>query len=96
MASRFAAVTNKENFTNNQKSCSRNTKIVTKFGFKVLTGKDLPVWLELIDETGKNVFWLENANFNLKVFRYFITTEADIFINKLKTKFNSYFFTESF
>jgi len=55
---------------------------VTKFGLEVLTGKALSVWLEFIDETGEKVFGLQ-MQIKLKL--------EESFINKLKTKFNSFF-----
>ena len=54
---------------------------MTKFGLEVLTGKVLSVWLEVIDETGEKVFLLTSLA---------LLYWADVFINKLKTKLNSF------
>ena len=59
---------------------------MTKFGLEVLTGKALSVWLEFIDETGEKVFLLTSLA---------LLYWADAFINKFKSKLNS-FFTEWF
>ena len=54
---------------------------MTKFGLEVLTGKALSVWLEFIDETGEKVLLLTSLA---------LLYWADVFINKLKTKLNSF------
>ena len=53
---------------------------VTKFGLEVLTGKALSFLLEFIDETGEKVLCLALLDL------------VDLFINKLKTKFNDLFY----
>ena len=55
---------------------------MTKFGLEVLTGKALSVWFEFIDETGEKVFLLTSLA---------LLYWADVFINKLKTKLNSFY-----
>ena len=81
MASRFDAVTNK--------LFPKYTKKVRKFGLEVITGKALSVWLEFIDETGKKKFFAYKCKLSLALFYL-----AEMFINKLKTKFYSFYFTE--
>ena len=68
-------------------------KKVTMFGLEVLTGKALSFWLEFIDKTGEKVFCLQ-MQIKLKycVILYFV----DLFINKLKTKFNNLFLQNDF
>ena len=53
---------------------------VTKFGLEVLTGKALSFLLEFIDENGEKVLCLALLDL------------VDLFINKLKTKFNDLFY----
>ena len=60
-----------------------------KVGLEALTGKALSVWLEFIDETGENVFYFQMQIKTCVTVLYL----ADMFINKPKTKFNT-FFTE--
>ena len=63
---------------------------MTKFGLEVLAGKALSVRPEFIDEISKKVFCLEcKLSFALLYL-------ADMFTNKLKTRFNRPFFTEWF
>ena len=62
-------------------------KKVTKFGLEVLTGKALSFGLEFIDKTGEKVSCLQ-MQIKLKSLRYLV----DFFINKLKTKFNNFFY----
>ena len=63
MASRFAAIANKEIWQIiTDKLFPKYTKKVKKFGLEVLTGKALSVWLDFIDETGKKSCLFTNAN----------------------------------
>ena len=64
-------------------------KKVTKFGLEFLTGKALSFLLEFIDKTGEKVFCLQMQSKLSLTLPYLV----DLFINKLKTKFNN-FFTE--
>ena len=57
---------------------------MTKSDLEVLTGKALSVWLEFVDETDENVFCYK-CKLSLALLYL-----ADMFINKLKTKFNSF------
>ena len=88
---RFAAVTLR-NITNKEiseiiiKLFPKYTKKVMKFGLEVLTGKALSVWLEFIDETGNKVFFVYKCRLS-----YALLYLADMFTNKLKTRFNSNF-----
>ena len=66
-------------------------KRVTKVGLEVLTGKALSFWLELIDETGEKGFCLQ---MEIKDTSPALLYLIDLFINKLKTKFD--IFTEWF
>ena len=63
-------------------------KKVTKFGLEVLTGKALSFLLEFIDKTGEKVFCLQ-MQIKLKSCLLYL---VELFINKLKTKFNNLFF----
>ena len=63
-------------------------KKVTKFGLEVLTGKALSFGLEFIDKTGEKVFCLQMQIKLKSCFIYLV----DFFINKLKTKFNNFFY----
>ena len=64
------------------------TKKVTKFGWEVLTSKDLSFWLEFIDKTGKK-FFVYKCKLSLSLaLLYFV----DLLVNKLKTKFNNLFY----
>ena len=81
MVSWFAAVTNKEiSQIISNKLFPKYTKVM-KVGLEVLTGKTFSVWLEFVDETGEKVF----------VYKYKLSLAliylADMFINKLKTKY---------
>ena len=58
---------------------------MTQLGLEVLTGKALSVWVEFIDETGEKVFGLY---MQIKLELLYL---EELFINKLKTKFNSFF-----
>ena len=58
---------------------------MTQLGLEVLTGKALSVWVEFIDETGEKVFGL---HMQIKLELLYL---EELFINKLKTKFNSFF-----
>ena len=58
MASRFAAVTNKE-ISQIIKQAVPEISEGDEFGLEVLTGKSLSVWLEFIDETGEKLFCLQ-------------------------------------
>ena len=58
MASRFAAVTNKE-ISQIIKQAVPEISEGDKFSLEVLTGKSLSVWLEFIDETGEKLFCLQ-------------------------------------
>ena len=58
MASRFAAVTNKE-ISQITKQAVPEISEGDKFSLEVLTGKSLSVWLEFIDETGEKLFCLQ-------------------------------------
>ena len=62
---------------------------VTMFGLEVLTGKALSFWLEFIDKTGEKVFCLQ---MQIKLKSYVILYFVDLFMNKLKTKFNNLFY----
>ena len=69
MASRFAAVTNKE-ISQIIKQAVPEISEGDEFSLEVLTGKSLSVWLEFIDETGEKLFCLQ---MQIKlVLRYFI------------------------
>ena len=63
-------------------------KKVTKLGLEVLTGKTLSFWLEFIDKTGEKGFCLQMKIKLGLALRYLV----DLFINKLKTKFNNLFY----
>ena len=67
-------------------------KKVTKFGLEVLTGKALSFWLEFIDKTGEKVFCLQ-MQIKLSLALLYL---VDLFINKLKTKFNNLFLQNDF
>ena len=58
MASRFAAVTNKE-ISQIIKQAVPEISEGDKFSLEVLTGESLSVWLEFIDETGEKLFCLQ-------------------------------------
>ena len=58
MASRFAAVTNKE-ISQIIKQAVPEISEGDEFSLKVLTGKSLSVWLEFIDETSEKLFCLQ-------------------------------------
>ena len=58
MASRFAAVTNKE-ISQIIKQADPEISEGDEFGLEVLTGKSLSVWLEFIGETGEKLFCLQ-------------------------------------
>ena len=58
MASRFAAVTNKE-ISQIIKQAVPEISEGDEFSLEVLTGKSLSVWLEFIDETGEKLFCLQ-------------------------------------
>ena len=58
MASRFAAVTNKE-ISQIIKQAVPEISDGDEFSLEVLTGKSLSVWLEFIDETGEKLFCLQ-------------------------------------
>ena len=63
-------------------------KKVTKFGLEVLTGKALSFCPEFIDKSGEKVFFIYKCKLSLSLaLLYFV----DLFINKLKTKFNNLF-----
>ena len=61
-------------------------KKVTKFGLEFLTGKALSFLLEFIDKTGEKVFCLQMQSKLSLTLPYLV----DLFINKLKTKFNTF------
>ena len=82
MASRFAAVTNKEISLPIMQAVPGIHKEVTKFGLEVLTGKALSFLLEFIYETCEKFFCLSLALLYL----------VDLFISQLKTKFNNLFY----
>ena len=82
MPSRFAPVTNKEI----SQLSKQAMKKVTKFGLEVLTAKALSFWLEFIDKTGKKVCCLQ-----MQIILKSCIFLVDLFINKLKTKFNNPF-----
>ena len=65
---------------------------MTKFGLEVLTGKALSFLLEFIDETGEK-FFVCKCKLSLSLALLYL---VDLLINKLKTKFNNFFFTERF
>ena len=58
MASRFAAVTNKD-ISQIIKQAVPEISEGDEFGLEVLTGKSLSVWLEFVDETGEKLFCLQ-------------------------------------
>ena len=58
MASRFAAVTNKE-ISQIIKQAVPEISEGDEFSLEFLTGKSLSVWLEFIDETGEKLFCLQ-------------------------------------
>ena len=58
MASRFAAVTNKE-ISQIIKQAVPEISEGDEFSLEVLTGKSLSVWLEFIDETSEKLFCLQ-------------------------------------
>ena len=62
MASRFAAVTNKEISQIIKQAVPEKHEEGGEVRLEVLTGKALSSWLEFIDETGEKVFCLQNAN----------------------------------
>ena len=72
---------------------TKYTKKVTKFGLEVLTGKALSFWLEFIDKTGEKVFCLQTQ---IKLLSLALLYSVDLFINKLKTKFNYLFLQNDF
>ena len=66
--------------------------MVTKFGVEVVTGKALSFWLEFIDKTGEEVFCYKfKLSWSLALL-YLV----DLFINKIKTKFNNIFLQNDF
>ena len=64
-------------------------KKVTKFGLEVLTGKALSFLLEFIDKSGEKVFCLQ---MQIKLISLALLYLVDLFITKLKTKFNNLFY----
>ena len=62
-------------------------KKVTKLGLEVLTGKSLSFLLKFIDKTGEKVICLQ-IQIKLKSCLLYL---VELFINKLKTKFNNLF-----
>ena len=66
--------------------------MVTKFGVEVVTGKALSFWLEFIDKTGEEVFCYK---FKLSL-SLALLYSVDLFINKIKTKFNNLFLQNDF
>ena len=88
MPSRFAAVTKKEISQQSSKLFPKYTKKVTKFGVEVLTGQALSFWLEFIDKTGEKGFFYQ-CKLSLSLALLYL---VDLFINKLKTKFNNLFY----
>ena len=66
--------------------------MVTKFGLEVLTGKALSFWQEFIDKTGEKVFCLQ-MQIKLSLALLYL---VELFINKLKTKFNNPFLYNDF
>ena len=91
MPSRFAAVTNKE--ISQLSNCSRNiyTKKVTKFGLEVLTVKPCLFDLNLSIKPVKKFFVYKCKLLSLALLYY-----VDLFINKLKTRFNNLFLQNDF
>ena len=67
-------------------------KKVTKFGSEVLTGKALSLWLKFSDKTGEKVFCLQKQ-IKLSLALLYL---ADLFINKLKARFNNLFLQNYF
>ena len=59
---------------------------MTKFGLEVLTGNALSFLLEFIDKTGEKVFCLQ---MQIKLISLSLLYLVDLFINKLKNKFNN-------
>ena len=66
---------------------------MTKFGLEVLTGKALSFRLEFIDKTGEKVFCLQ---MQIKIKSSVTLSSCQLFINKLKTKFNNLFSQNDF
>ena len=58
---------------------------MTKFGLEVLTGKDLSFGHEFIDKTGEKVF-VYKCKLSLSLALLYL---VELFINKLKAKFNN-------
>ena len=64
---------------------------MTKFGLEVLTGKAflLSVRLEIIDDETGQKFFVYKCKLSLSLALLYL---VDLFINKLKTKFNNLFY----
>ena len=65
---------------------------MTKFGLEVLTGKALSFLLEFIDKTRKKLF-VYKSKLSLSLALLYL---VDLFINKLKTKFDNLFLQNNF
>ena len=64
-------------------------KKVTKFGLEVLTGKALPFLFEQLSINPVKKFFVYKCKLSLSVALLYL---VDLFINKLKTKFNNLFY----
>ena len=89
MPSRFAAVNKQRNFTTNQASCSRKTRRRWRSsGWKFYQVKPCLFDLNLSIKPAKK-FFLYKCKLSLSLaLLYWV----DLFINKLKTKFNNIFY----
>ena len=65
---------------------------MTKLGLEVLTGKALSFLFEFIDKTGEK-FFVYKYKLSLSLALLYL---VDLFINKLKTKFNNLFLQNDF
>ena len=82
--SRCAALTNKEIWQLIKQLFPKYTKKMTKFGLEVLTGKALSFWLDFLT-------WIVVYKCKLSLSLALLYL-VDLFINKLKTKFNNLFY----
>ena len=64
-------------------------KKVTEFGLEVLTGKALSFWLEWLSIKPVKKFFVYKCKLSLSLALLYL---VDLFINKLKTKFNNLFY----
>ena len=66
---------------------------MTKFGLEVFIGKALSFWLKFIDKTGEKVFCLQMQIISVSLALLYL---VDLFISKIKTKFNNLFLQNDF